>query len=149
MEGNSLTRKEILDYLVKMTDRELSRPQRNGMTIWALLGAIGIVVFQFTNLFPNVIKEEQINDVAILFTGWLNLIISIWNIFSVFNESDRNLLLDYRGVSKLKCKLLIQSFGILFLIYLNIYSCSLNNAPCPAINEFYIFIYSINLIYIQ
>lgn len=148
MEGNSLTRKEILDYLVKRTDRELSRAQRNGMTIWALLGSIGIVVFQLANLLPNVIKEEQINDVAILFTGWLNLIISIWNIFSVFNESDRNLLLDYRGVSKLKCKLLIQSFSILFLIYLNTYSCSLNNAPCPAVNVFYIFIYSINLIYV-
>lgn len=141
-----MTRKEIIDYLIKMTDRELSKHQRNGMTIWALLGAGGIVIFQLANLLPNMIKENQINDVIIIFTGFLNFIISIWNFLSMLNETNRSLLLVHVFARSLTYKIFIQLLAIACLIFLNGYNYWIGKLSF--INVIFIVIYAINVIFI-
>lgn len=151
MQENSLTRKELIDYLIKMTDRKLSNHQRNGMTIWALLGTGGIVIFQLATLVPSIIKENQINDVIIIFTGFLNFIISIWNLLSMFNEADRALLLEHISARTLTYKICIQFLGIVFLIFFNGYNYWIGNVPFTSItniNMIFIIIYAINAIFI-
>lgn len=124
-----------------MTDRKLSNHQRNGMTIWALLGTGGIVIFQLATLVPSIIKENQINDVIIIFTGFLNFIISIWNLLSMFNEADRALLLEHISARTLTYKICIQFLGIVFLIFFNGYNYWIGNVPFTSITN-------INMIFI-
>lgn len=133
-----LTRKDLLDYLVKMTDRELSRQQRNGMTIWALLGAVAVVSFYMIDLIPKV----EIEKVLYIATSTLNFIIVMWYCFYQFLIFEKKILLEYRAKKKLFQSFFIQVLTVASLIVLNINIIS--NSNFGIINILFILIYLLN-----
>jgi len=80
----SLTKKDLIDYVFKINEREMMKQQRNGLTFWALLGSMVAISYQSIDLLPIIIDND--NKVILLFfvTTLLNLFLPLFRLILDF-----------------------------------------------------------------
>jgi len=112
--------KTWLDYVTKLNDREIRKKSSNGLTVWALVGVMGISLFRIIDEF-NVIFEnsKSISITVIFFSIVLNILI-VLN-FSIKRitptDSNRSIITNIDGQG-----MTISSYTVSLLVILLIVS---------------------------
>jgi len=75
MEEN-FNKKDWLEYIIKLNDRENEKRNASGITMWALLAFLGYLLFSVVNILPNLILHNLY---------WQNTIASFTIIFNFYS----------------------------------------------------------------
>jgi len=74
-----LTRKDLLDYAVKINDREIVKTRNTGFTILALLTAIGAIGYKIFEFFP--INQSEQGNFLVIFTALANFVLVAYRLW--------------------------------------------------------------------
>lgn len=92
--------KTWLDYVTMLNDRQIKRNNSNGLTVWALIGVIGVLLFKIIDEFNVVFQNPKSLSITIIFLSIvLNLGFSlILIILSITpKDSSRAIITDIAG----------------------------------------------------
>ena len=78
MPSEKTTREMWFDYVVKLNDRNLLKKRAYGITVWAICGLLGILLYRILDKIPQLVKSpELINSFTLSFATVLNLSIGL------------------------------------------------------------------------
>lgn len=80
-DSKGLSKKDLIDYVIKLNDRELSRSKTSGFTSWAILGAIGVLGWQVLEYLPLLTDTHNQLTFLLLFTSFVNLMLASIRLF--------------------------------------------------------------------
>ncbi len=77
MPGEKTTREMWFDYVVKLNDRNLLRKRAYGVTVWAICGLLGILLYRILDKIPQIVTSpESCSLLTLSFATLLNLSIA-------------------------------------------------------------------------
>ncbi len=78
---DNFDKKEWLNYISKLNERQLNRRQSSGLTFWALFGVLAIIILDVIDSLPKILISYKITFATILlFSFFVNLIWSLANL---------------------------------------------------------------------
>ncbi|AIF51165.1 hypothetical protein [Pelosinus sp. UFO1] len=83
-----LIRKDLLDYVVKLNDREIGKTKNTGFTILALLSAVGAIGYKMFEFFPIYQIEQE--SLLVVFTALVNFVLVAYRLWlDLCNENSK------------------------------------------------------------
>jgi hypothetical protein len=92
--------KTWLEYVTKLNDREIRNKSANGLTVWALVGVIGVLMFKIIDKFDVIFENSNSLSISAIFLA-IALIVCIILNFSIKAitpiDSSRTIITDIDG----------------------------------------------------
>lgn len=123
------TNKDWFDYISKLSDRKINKSSASGITVWAILTVLVLIVFKIVGIMENIILNRAtllslINYFSFLMNSIFFIYLVINFIFSSTRKKGGNRLISHTDMKTLNIIiyslypiLLIAIFSNLFLIF--------------------------------
>lgn len=108
-----LTKKDLLDYVIKLNEREFAKQQRQGFTIWTLVAALAVLGYKLIEALPQIIVNNNFDNLMFILVMTLNFVLPLVKFIdamNIFKSDSYSIIEEYNALMHSFPRLIILSF---------------------------------------